>query len=82
MQWLCYVLVSSLELNCFLPFTDAKEKSRTEKKILPDLQGEQYMGPPADLSHTVYESDSHESLTCESLKSSVSLNFISVITIL
>ncbi|XP_060584611.1 period circadian protein homolog 2-like isoform X3 [Ruditapes philippinarum] len=63
-------------LSSMRKIKDAKEKSRTQKKVLPDLGEDQYMGPPADLSHTVYESDSHESLTCESLKSSDELRVI------
>ncbi|XP_053378985.1 uncharacterized protein LOC123526667 isoform X2 [Mercenaria mercenaria] len=63
-------------LSSMRKIKDAKEGSRTKKKAMPNLEGDQYMGPPADLSHTVYESDSHESLTCESLKSSDELRII------
>ncbi|KAL4221654.1 circadian regulation of translation [Mactra antiquata] len=62
-------------LSSMRKIKDAKEKNRTEKKVTPNLENE-YMGPPPDLSHTVYESDSHDSLTCESLKSSDELRII------
>nr|WGV39374.1 period [Sinonovacula constricta] len=56
---------------------EAKQKSRLEAKAMTNVLKEQeYSAYTGEMMHTFYESDSHESLTSESLKCNVELRII------